>query len=95
MKFCHAFDETTPNSAATRRGGCHEKDCLESCNCCETNHFSLSTYLFLLLVEVVDDDSDEEVEGEKGAEDDEEDKVEVHVDVHFANGLLADLSGNS
>ena len=35
-------------------------------------------HLFLLHVEVLNDDSDEEVESEEGAEDDEEDEVHVH-----------------
>ena len=47
-----------------------------------------------MLVEVVDDDSNEEVEGEKGAEDDEEDEVEVHVDVHLTDRLLPNLMYN-
>ena len=50
-----------------------------------------ATYLFLLLVEVVDDDTDEEVEGEKGAKDDEDDKVEVHVQVDFILRLVFHL----
>ena len=45
-------------------------------------------YLFLESVEVVDDDSDEEVEGEEGAADDEEDEVEVDVDVALQTRLL-------
>ena len=49
------------------------------------------THLFLLLVEVVDDDADEEVEGEEGAEDDEDDKVEVHVEVDLLDGLFLHL----
>ena len=47
-----------------------------------------STHLSLLLVEVVDDDADEEVEGEEGAEDNEDDKIEVHVEVDLLDGLL-------
>ena len=50
-----------------------------------------ATYLFLLLVEVVDDDTNEQVEGEEGAEDDEDDKVEVHVEVHFIFRLVLQL----
>lgn len=41
----------------------------------------LETYLGFLLVEVVDDDSNKEVQGEEGAEDDEADKVKVHIQV--------------
>ena len=51
----------------------------------------VGTYLFLLLIKVVYDDSDEQIEGEKRAKDDEKDKVEVHVDVDFTDGLLAKL----
>ena len=50
-----------------------------------------SAYLFLLLIEVVDDDTDEEVEGEEGSEDDEDDKVDVHVQVVFVDGLVLHL----
>lgn len=48
----------------------------------------LDTHLLLLLVEVVNDDADEEVEGEEGPEDDEDDEIEVHVEVHFVLWLL-------
>lgn len=64
----------------------------------EVNVFTLdgkcyfnATHLFLLLVEVVDDDTDEQVEGEEGAKDDEDDKVEVHVQVHFILRLVLHL----
>lgn len=50
-----------------------------------------ATDLFLLHVEVVDDDTDEEVEREEGAEDDEEDEVEIHEDAHLALRLLPHL----
>ncbi len=53
--------------------------------------FLNATYLFLLLVEVVDDDTNEQIEGEEGAEDNEDDKVEVHVQVHFIVGLVFQL----
>lgn len=43
----------------------------------------MDTHLLLLLVEVVNDDTDKEVEGKEGPEDDEDDKIEVHVDVHL------------
>jgi hypothetical protein len=49
------------------------------------------TYLFLLLIEIVDDDTDEQVEGEEGAEDDEDDEVDVHVDVALIIRLLVRL----
>lgn len=51
-----------------------------------------NTYLFLLLVEVVDDDADEEVQGEEGAEDDEDDEVDVHVEVDLIHWLLFNLT---
>lgn len=51
-----------------------------------------NTYLFLLLVEVVDDDADEEVQGEEGAEDDEDDEVDVHVEVDLVHWLLFNLT---
>lgn len=49
------------------------------------------TYLFLLLVEVVNDHTNEEIEGEEGAKDDENHKVDVHVDVNFIVGLVSHL----
>ena len=38
----------------------------------------VDTYLFLLFVEVVNDDTNEQIESEEGSEDDEEHKVDVH-----------------
>ena len=52
---------------------------------------SLNTYLLFLFIEVIDDDSNEEIEGEEGAKDDEEDEVDVHVDVDLPDGLLPNL----
>lgn len=57
--------------------------------------FCCDTYLSFLLVEVIDDDTDEEIEGEEGAEYDEDDKVQVHVEVDFSDGLLLHLKTNS
>ena len=51
----------------------------------------LYTYLFLLFVEIINNDSDEKVEREERAEDDEEHEVEVHVNIHFTDGLLTKL----
>lgn len=51
------------------------------------------SYLFLLLVEVVNDHTNEEIEGEEGAKYDENDKVDVHVDVDFIVGLVFHLGG--
>ena len=51
-------------------------------------------YLFLLLIEVVNDHTNEEIEGEEGAKDDEDDKVDVHVDVVFIDGLAFHLKEN-
>lgn len=53
----------------------------------------LGTHLFLLLVEVVNDDTNEEVEGEEGPKDDEDDEVEVHVQVHLILRLFLLLRG--
>lgn len=50
------------------------------------------TYLFLLLIEVINDDTNEQVQGEEGAEDDEDDKVDVHIDVILIFRLLIRLS---
>lgn len=51
-----------------------------------------NTHLFLLLVEVVNDDANEEVQGEEGTEDDEDDKVDVHVEVDLVLWLLFNLA---
>lgn len=55
----------------------------------------METYLGLLLVEVVDDDANEEVEGEKGAKDDEADKVKVHIEIGFIHWLGIHLHKNA
>lgn len=58
-----------------------------------SNQQTHSTYLFLLLIEVVDDDANEQVQGEKGAEDNEDNKIYVHVNVVLILGLLFLLNG--
>ena len=50
-----------------------------------------NTYLFLLFVEVINDDTNKQIEGKEGSKNDEKDKVEVHVDVDFPYGLLSQL----
>ena len=49
------------------------------------------TYLGLLLVEVINNNTNEKVEGEEGAEDDEDDEVDIHVEVGFICWLLLNL----
>lgn len=49
------------------------------------------SYLFLLLIEVVNDHTNEEIEGEEGAEYDEDHKVDVHVDVDLIVRLVFHL----
>ena len=49
------------------------------------------TDLLFLHIEVVDDDTDEEVESEERAEDDEEDEVEIHEDSLLTLRLLVQL----
>lgn len=44
------------------------------------------------MIEVINDDTNEQVQGEEGAEDDEDDKVDVHVDVVLILRLLIGLS---
>ena len=53
-----------------------------------------NTHLSFLLIEVVNNDTDEEIEGEEGAEYDEDDKVKVHVEVDFSDGLFLHLKPN-
>lgn len=50
-----------------------------------------NTYLFLLFVEVINDDTNKQIEGKEGSKNNEKDKVEVHVDVDFPYGLLSQL----
>ena len=59
----------------------------------KTDIFQLefNTYLFLLFVEVINDDTNKQIEGKEGSKNDEKDKVEVHVDVDFPYGLLSQL----
>lgn len=47
----------------------------------ENIHIRLDTYLFLLLIEVVYDDTNEEIESEEGSKYDENNKKPVHVQV--------------
>lgn len=51
----------------------------------------VNTYLSFLLVKIVDDDTNEEVQGKEGAKDDEDNKVEVHVEVNLSAGLFLHL----
>lgn len=41
------------------------------------------TYLFLLLIEIVNDYTNKEVESEKGSKYDENNKIQVHLQVDF------------
>ena len=51
----------------------------------------LDTYLLLLLIEVVNDHSNEEIQREERPKDNEEHKVDVHANVDFSNGLVSNL----
>ena len=44
-----------------------------------------------MLIEIVYYDTNEEIESEEGTEDDEDNKVQVHVQVHFLDRLLLHL----
>lgn len=63
--------------------------------CHHHHHFMhcqwIEMYLGFLLVEVVDDDADEEVQGEEGAKDDKTDEVQVHVKVVLIHRLVLHL----
>ena len=56
-----------------------------------TCQLEFNTYLFLLFVEIINDDTNKQIEGKEGSKNDEKDKVEVHVDVDFPYGLLSQL----
>lgn len=49
------------------------------------------TYLFLLLVKVVDDDTNKEIQSEEGAEDYEDHKIYIHVDIVLIDWLVINL----
>lgn len=53
-----------------------------------------NTHLLLLLVEVVYDDTDEQIQGEERPKDDEDDKVQIHVQVFFIYRLQFDLDNS-
>jgi len=53
----------------------------------------MCTYLFLLLIEVVNNNTDKEVQGKEGAEDDKNHKVEIRVEVRLKVRLLVFLLG--
>lgn len=55
----------------------------------------VNTHLSFLLIEIVNDDANEEIKGEEGAENDEDDKVQVHVEVDLSNGLFLHLKPDS
>lgn len=48
-------------------------------------------YLFFLLIEVFNDDTDEQIQGKEWTEYDKEDEVQVHVNIDFSLGLLVNL----
>jgi hypothetical protein len=62
----------------------------------------LNSYLVLLFIELVNDNTDKQIESEKAAKDDEGHKVQVHVDVdlpvrlvvhlHRVNGVVHDVN---
>ena len=56
-----------------------------------TCQLEFNTYLFLLFVKIINDDTNKQIEGKEGSKNDEKDKVEVHVDVDFTYGLLSQL----
>lgn len=57
--------------------------------------YVVNTHLSFLLTEIVNNDTNEEIEGEEGAKYDEDDKVEVHVEVDFSDWLFLHLKPNS
>ena len=57
-----------------------------------TTSFGRNIHLLLQRIEVVDYDTDEEVEGEEWSADDEDDEVEVVVEARFILRLLVNLT---
>lgn len=55
----------------------------------------VNTHLSFLLIEIVNNDTDEEIESEEGAKYNEDDKVKVHVEVDLSDGLFLHLKPNS
>ena len=50
-----------------------------------------NTYLLLLFIEVIYDDSNKEIESEERSKDNEEHKVDVHSNIDFSDWLISDL----
>lgn len=48
----------------------------------------IGTYLFLLFVKVIDDDSNKQVQRKEWAENYKEYEIQIHVDVSFPNRLF-------
>lgn len=57
----------------------------------ETETLSIDTYLFLLLIKIINDDANEKVQSEEGATDDKNHKIDVHIFVSFPFGLVFHL----
>lgn len=51
------------------------------------------TYLFLLLVKVVNDDTNKKIESEESPKDYKDDEIEIHVEIHFVGRLFLHLRG--
>ena len=75
-------------------------NCIHWVSKCKMNRINLSvkeesiggdTYLFLLHIEVVNDDTNEEVECEERSKHDEENKVEIHHHTDLTDGLVIHL----
>lgn len=62
---------------------------------CHQYLFYSNTYLSFLLVEIVNNDTDEKIEGEEGAKNDEHNKIKVHVEVDFSDRLFLHLKKES
>ena len=54
---------------------------------------SMHTYLFLLLIEVVNNNTNEEVQGKEGAKDDKNHEVKICIEIRLKVRLLIFLLG--
>lgn len=52
---------------------------------------NLNTYLLFLLVEIINDDSNEKIQSEECTKYDEDDKINIHVQVLLIGGLFFHL----
>lgn len=62
--------------------------------CLFTNHCSIGdilSYLFLLLIEILNDDTNKEIQCEEWPKNYKQDKIQVHIDIDLSTRLVTDF----